>query len=148
MLDCKSTVVSSLGTDYIKSYILISRCRASVMEHFWSRLSWIRVYKMSGDVLIETGEVLGYLNGDNVIIEPSKLLNQVSENCMSPRISFLPKPGMGIMASCPITSWQIDGKQWKQFRLYLGGAPKSLQMVAAAIKLKNTYSLEEKLWPT
>ena len=47
------------------------------------------------------------------------------------------------MASGPITSWQIDGKQWKQ-RLYFGGS-KSLYMVTAAIKLKDTFSLEEKL---
>ena len=65
---------------------------------------------MSGDMLIETREVLDYLNGDKVIIEPSKLLNKVSENYLSPRISFLPKPEMGIMASSPITSWQIDGE--------------------------------------
>ena len=52
------------------------------------------------------------------------------------------------MASSPITSWQIDGKQWKQWLTFLGGALESLQMVTAAIKLKDAYSLEEKLWPT
>ena len=45
-----------------------------------------------------------------------------------------------IMASGPITSWQIDGEQWKQ-TLFLA-APKSLQMVTAAMKLKDAYSLE------
>ena len=60
-----------------------------------------------------------------------------------------------IMASGPITSWQIDGEQWKQWQtlfIYLHShlflAPKSLQIVTAAMKLKDTYSLEEKLWPT
>ena len=52
-----------------------------------------------------------------------------------------------IMASSPITSWQIDGKQWKQWKTLFRGAPKSLQMVTAAMKLKDAYSLEEKLWP-
>ena len=52
-----------------------------------------------------------------------------------------------IMASGPITSWQIDGKQWKQWLTLYLGAPKSLQMVIAAMELKDTYSLEEKLWP-
>ena len=47
-----------------------------------------------------------------------------------------------IMASGPITSWQIDGETVSDFIL---GAPKSLQMVTAAMKLKDTYSLEEKL---
>ena len=47
-----------------------------------------------------------------------------------------------IMASGPITSWQIDGKQWHTLFL---GAPKSLQMVTAAMKFKDAYSLEGKL---
>ena len=50
-----------------------------------------------------------------------------------------------IMASGPITSWQIDGKQWKQWLTLFFWAPKSLQMVIAAMKLKDTCSLEEKL---
>ena len=50
------------------------------------------------------------------------------------------------MASGPITSWQIDGETGNCDRLYLGrGAPKPLQMVTAAIKLKDDCSLEEKL---
>ena len=49
-----------------------------------------------------------------------------------------------IMASGPITSWQI-WKQWKQCQTLFLGAPKSLQMVIAAMKLKDTCSLEEKL---
>ena len=52
-----------------------------------------------------------------------------------------------IMASGPITSWQI-GKQWKQWQTLFLGAPKSLQMVTAAMKLKDACSLEEKLWET
>ena len=50
-----------------------------------------------------------------------------------------------IMASGPIISWEIDGETVADFIL---GAPKSLQMVIAAMKLKDAYSLEEKLWPT
>ena len=53
-----------------------------------------------------------------------------------------------IMASCPITSWQIDGETMKTVIDFIWGAPKSLQMVIAAMKLKDTCSLEEKLWPT
>ena len=52
-----------------------------------------------------------------------------------------------IMASGPITSWQIDGKQWKCWQTLSLGALKSLQMVTSAMKLKDTCSLEEKLWP-
>ena len=50
-----------------------------------------------------------------------------------------------IMACGPITSWEIEGKQWKQSQILFWGAPKSLQMVTAAMKLKDAYSLEGKL---
>ena len=53
-----------------------------------------------------------------------------------------------IMPFGPITSWQIDGKTMEIVRNFIfGGVPKSLQMVTAAMKLKDTCSLEEKLWP-
>ena len=52
---------------------------------------------------------------------------------------------MKMMASSPITSRQINGKQWKQCQTLFWGAPKSLQMVIAAMKLKDAYSLEGKL---
>ena len=55
-----------------------------------------------------------------------------------------------IMASGPITSWEIDGQTVKKVlcqTLFLG-APKSLQIVTAAMKLKDAYSLEGKLWPS
>ena len=54
-----------------------------------------------------------------------------------------------IMASGPITSYQIDGETMERVTDFIFlGAPKSLQMVTAAMKLKDVYSLEEKLWPT
>ena len=53
-----------------------------------------------------------------------------------------------IMASGPITSQQIDGETMETVTDFIFWAPKSLQMVIAAIKLKDTYSLEGKLWPT
>ena len=53
-----------------------------------------------------------------------------------------------IMASDPITSWEIDGETVEQWLTLFLGAPKSLQMVIAAIKLKDAYSLEGKLWST
>ena len=51
---------------------------------------------------------------------------------------------MKIMASGPLTSWQIDGEKWTVAD-FIWGAPKSLQMVIAAMKLKDAYSLEGKL---
>ena len=53
-----------------------------------------------------------------------------------------------IMASGPITLWEIDGETVETVSDFIWGAPKSLQMVITAMKLKDTYSLEGKLWPT
>ena len=53
-----------------------------------------------------------------------------------------------IMASCLITSWQINGKTMDTVTDFTFLDSKSLQMVTAAMKLKDTCSLEEKLWPT
>ena len=53
-----------------------------------------------------------------------------------------------IVASGPITSWEIDGETVETVSDFIFWAPKSLQMVTAAMKLKDAYSFEEKLWPT
>ena len=53
-----------------------------------------------------------------------------------------------IMASGPMTSWEIDGETVETVSDFIFWAPKSLQMVIAAMKLKDAYSLEGKLWPT
>ena len=53
-----------------------------------------------------------------------------------------------IMTSGPITSWQIDGERMETVKTLFSWAPKSLQMVTAAMKLKDAYSLEGTLWPT
>ena len=53
-----------------------------------------------------------------------------------------------IMVSSPVTSWQIDGETVETVADFIFWAPKSLQIVIAAMKLKEAYSLEETLWPT
>ena len=53
-----------------------------------------------------------------------------------------------IMASGTITSWQIDGKEWEQWQILFSLAPRSLEMVTVAVKLKEACSLEEKVRPT
>ena len=55
---------------------------------------------------------------------------------------------MKILASGPITSWQIDGRQWKLWQSLFSWALESLQLLTAAMKLKDACSFEEKLWPT
>ena len=76
--------------------------------------------------------------------ELKSLLMKVKEE--SEKVSFkLNIQKTEIMASSPITSWQMMGKQWETL---FSWAPKSLQMVTAAMKLKDTCPLEEKLWQT
>ena len=53
-----------------------------------------------------------------------------------------------IMASGPITSWEVDGETVETVKDFFRGASESLPMVTAALKLKDAYSLEGKLWPT
>ena len=73
--------------------------------------------------------------------ELKSLLKKVKEECEKVGLK-LNIQETKIMASSPITSWQIDGET---VRDYFGRAPKSLQMVISAMKLKDAYSLEEKL---
>ena len=98
---------------------------------------------------------MGILGGDTVILpivplmaeseeELKNLLMKVKEE--SDKVGLkLNIQKMKIMASGPITSWEMMGKQWKQCQTLFFLAPKSLQMVTAAMKLKDAYSLEEKL---
>ena len=75
------------------------------------------------------------------------LLMKVKEESEKPGLKLNIKK-MKIMASGPIMSWQIDGKQLKQWETFFSCAWKSLQMLTVAMKLKDVCSLEEKLWPT
>ena len=76
--------------------------------------------------------------------ELKSLLMQVKEE--SEKVGLkLNIPKTKIMASCPITSWQIDRETVETVSDFIYGAPKSLQIVTAAMKLKDTFSLEEKL---
>ena len=79
--------------------------------------------------------------------EPKSILMKVKEE--SEKVGLkLSIQKTKIMASGPITSWQIDGETVETVAHFILGAPKSLQMVTAAMKLKDTCSLKEKLWPT
>ena len=70
---------------------------------------------------------------------------KVKEESERVGLNFLNIQKTKIMASGPITSWQIDGETVETVADFILGVPKSLQMVTAAMKLKDAYSLEEKL---
>ena len=79
--------------------------------------------------------------------ELKSLLMKVKEESEKPGLK-LSIQKTKIMASGPIPSWQIDGETMETVTDFIFWAPKSLQMVTAAMKLKDAYSLERKLWPT
>ena len=79
--------------------------------------------------------------------EPSSLLMKVKEESEKTGLK-LSIQKTKIMAFSSITSWQIDGETMETVKDYFWGFQKSLQMVTAAMKLKDTYSLKEKLGPT
>ena len=79
-------------------------------------------------------------------IELKSLLMKVKEESEKVGLKF--NIQKTIMASGPITLWQIDGETMETVKNFIFLAPKSLQMVTAAMKLKDTCYLEEKLWPT
>ena len=79
--------------------------------------------------------------------ELKSLLMKVKEECEKAGLK-LNIQKTKIMASGPTTSWQIDGETMETVTDFIFWAPKSLQMVTAAMKLKDTCSLKEKLWPT
>ena len=90
---------------------------------------------------------LGYADDTNLMAESEELKSLLMKvKVESEKVGLkLNIQKTKIMASSPITSWQIDGEQWKQWLTLFFWAPKSLQMVVAAMKLKDAYSLEEKL---
>ena len=79
--------------------------------------------------------------------ELKSLLMRVKEESEKPGLQ-LNIQETKIIASSPIIHGKYMGKQWKQWETLFWGAPKSLQMETAAVKLKDACSLEEKLWPT
>ena len=74
------------------------------------------------------------------------LLMKMKEEIEGAGLKFIQKTK--IMASGPITSWQIGGETMQTVTDFIFLAPKSLQTVTAAMKLKDACTLEEKLWPT
>ena len=80
--------------------------------------------------------------------ELKSLLKKVKEESEKAGLKFNLQ-NTKIIASGLITSWQISRvRQWKQWETLFSWAPKSLQMVTLAMKLKDAFSLKEKLWPT
>ena len=130
--------VSEIGKKQRKDY--------DVLEAKWMKyIEWLAVLPNANRS--KDGKRLGFYIGFYYLLFPNNLLMKVKEE--SDKIGLkLNIQKTKIMASGPITSWQIDEETVETVADFFCGAPKPLQMVTAATKLKDAYSLEEKLWPT
>ena len=139
-----------LGREYIKAVY----CHPAYLTYMQSTSckmpGWIK-HKQESRLLGEISINLSYANDTTLMAESKEklksLLMKVKEE--SEKVGLrLNIQKTKIMAASAITSWQIDGETMETVRDFILGAPKSLQMVTAAMKLKDACSLEEKLWPT
>ena len=135
---------SKLGKEYVKAVYCHSAYIISMQSSLCEMPGW-RKHKLESRLW---GNINNLRYADDTILmaeseELKTLAMKVKEE--SEKVGLkLNIQKTKIMASGPITSWQIMGKQWKQGQTLFGGAPKSLQMVIAAMQLKDAYSLEGK----
>ena len=148
-LDIEQQTSSKLGKEYVEAVYCHPAYLTSMQRTSWEMLSWKKP-KLESRLLGEINN-LRYADDTTLMAESEEelksLLIKVKEE--SEKVGLkLNIQKTKIMASGPITSWEIDGKQWKQCQSLFWGALKSLQMVIAAMKLKDACSLQGKLWPT
>ena len=102
-------------------------------------------------IVVKNINNLRYADGTTLMAEREEelksLLMQMKEESAKPGLKRNIQKAK-ITTSGSTTSWQIDGETMKQWQILFSWAPESLQIVTVTMKLKDTYSLEEKLWPT
>ena len=138
---------SKLGKEYVKAVYCHPAYLTYMQSTTWEMLDWTK-HKLESRLLGEISITLdaGYITLMAESKELKSLLMIVKEE--SEKVGLkLNIQKTKIMASGLITSCQIDGETMETVRDYYFLAPKSLQVVTAAMKLKDAYSLEEKLWP-
>uniref|UniRef100_A0AC11D565 Uncharacterized protein n=2 Tax=Ovis aries TaxID=9940 RepID=A0AC11D565_SHEEP len=144
-LDMEQWTGFRLEKEYIKALFCHSAYLTSMQSTSCKMLGWMK-QKLESRL---PGEISNLRHADDTTRmaeskeELKNLLMKVKEESAKVGLK-LNIQKMKIMASCPITSWQIDGETIETVTLFFW-APKSLQMVTAAMKLKDTCSLEEKL---
>ena len=146
-LDMEQQTASKLGKEYIKAVYCHPAYLTCMQSTSWETLGW-KKHKLESKIAGRNINNLRYADDTTLMAESEEelksLLMKVKEE--SEKVGLkLNIQKIKIMASGPITSWEIDGETMSDFIL---GALKSLQMVTAAMKLKDAYSLEGKLWQT
>ena len=149
-LDMEQQTGSKSGKEYIKPEYCHPAYLTYMQSTSWEMLGWMKhklKSRLLGEISITSDMQMTPPPLMAVIEELKSLLMKVKEE--SEKVGLkLNIQKTKIMASGYITSWQIDGETMETGTDFILGAPKSLQMVTAAMKLKDTYSLEEKLWLT
>ena len=142
------------GTKLGKEYIKAVYCHPAYLTYIYAEyiMRNAELDDAQAGIKIAGKNINNLRYADNIILmaegeELKSLLTKVKEECEKVGLK-LNIQKTKIRVSSPITSWQIDGETWKQWETLFSWAPKSLQIVTAAMKLKDTCSLEEKLWPT
>ena len=141
------------GSKQEKEYVKVVYCHpaylTSMQSTSWETLDW-KKHKLESTAGRNINN-LWYADATTLMAESEEELKSLlmKVNKESEKVGLkLNIQKTKIMVSGPVTSWEIDGETVKRSQTLFFGAPKSLQMVTAAMKLKDTYSLEGKLWPT
>ena len=151
-LDMEQQTGSKSGKEYINEYVKVkfSRCLFNLYAEYIMKNA--RLDEAQAGIKITRRNINNLRHPDDTTLmaeskeELKSLLMKVKEE--SEKVGFkLNIQKTKIMASGPIISWQIDGETMETVTDYFWGAPKSLQIVTAAMKLRGACSLEEKLWP-
>ena len=141
---------SNLGKEYIKAVY----CHPAYFTYMQSTSMWnAGLDEAQAEIKIARRNISNLRCADDITLvsenkeELKSLLMRVKKECEKAGLK-LNIQKTKITASCPITSWQIDGEKMGTVTDYILGFQKSLQMVIAAMKLKDACSFEEKLWHT
>ena len=146
-LDMEQETGFKLGKEYVKAVYYHPAYLAYMQRTSWEMLGWMK-HKLESRLL---GDNLRYADDTTLMAESEEelknILMKVEEESEKVGLKFNIQKTK-IMAYDPFTSWQIDGETVETVADFIFWAPKSLQMVIAAMKLKDASSLEGKLWPT
>ena len=153
-LDMEQHTVSKSGKDYVKAVYCHPYLTSINLFNFYAEYVWnAGLDEAQAGIKIPGRNINNLRYADDTTLmseseeELKSLLMKVKED--SEKVGLkLNIQKTKIVAPGPITSWQIDGERVETVSDFIFGVPKSLQMVIAAMKLKDTYSLEGKLWPT
>ena len=144
-LDMEHQTGSKSGKEYIKAVY----CHSAYLTYMQSRIMQnVGLDEEQAGIKIAGRNInnLRYVDDTTLMVESEEELKGLLMKEDSEKVGLkLNIQKTNILASGPITSWQIDGKEWKQGQTLFLGAPNSLQMVTAAMKLKDICFLEEKL---